>query len=501
MFDLELLEHSPTHRAAASLDNAARSWMQSVIELLQARDYEHMVNLSVKDDQTRVLLTAATTSVLARGLGESKRFFAAVRSLGRRKAKAFSMVRTDNGHTATTPKEARETWMTHVSKRVGGTPVSLGAHFQDNWDRRRGALDAPLSLIDSADALANEILALPPDRATGSDGIPIRAVRATLGQFADRFFPLYAKVQCWRHVPVRFLGGVCQELYKGFEKGSIEDPKAYRTVVMEDHLAKLLPRPLRRALVSIWTKNGGAHQAGMRPGAGVEFAQLALDTFGHWCRKERSAGGALFVDVSAAFDTVLHQLLFETQLAPPAIADLLRTLGVHNKYIDMILDRVATLKPILAAANVPDDLAEITASFIAGAWYSVEGVELVLPLIRGSRPGNSIAYVLFEHTSAALLGELNTEMTRRDLAVCLPSCDSPLWFHDHLTIERHLGDETYVDDTMVPTAASSFEAPFGDLRNIIQLVCHTYNKYGLSLSAGPGKTAYMVFCPQVSNGR
>jgi hypothetical protein len=148
----------------------------------------------------------------------------------------------------------------------------------------------------------------------------------------------------------------------------------------------------------------------MRPGAGVEFAQLALDTFGHWCRAVHLAGGALFVDVSAAFDTVLHQLLLDTELATPAVAEMLQQLGVHAKYVELIVDRITTGKPILAAASVPDDLVAITADFITGAWYSVEGVDRVLPLIRGSRPGNSVADVLFGYTSTALLAELHTAL-------------------------------------------------------------------------------------------
>jgi hypothetical protein len=219
MFDLELLEHKPTHRALAALDNAPRACMTSVVELLQARDFEHMVQLSVKDDQTRVLLAAATTSVLARGLGESKLFYSKVRSLSRRKPRAFPMVKTDNGHNACTPKEARETWMTQVSKRVGGTPVPLGTHFRREWEARREAADAPLSLIANADSLANEILSLPPDRATGSDGIPIRAVRVVLGKFVDHYFPLVRQGSVLEARPRPIFGRGLPRALQGFREG------------------------------------------------------------------------------------------------------------------------------------------------------------------------------------------------------------------------------------------------------------------------------------------
>ena len=99
-------------------------------------------------------------------------------------------------------------------------------------------------------------------------------------------------------------------------------------------------------------------------------------------------------------------------------------------------------------ANVKEDMVKLVKEMLSTPFYITEGCGEVLALERGSRPGNSLADILFAYVSNAYVSALNKELHDNDLQVHIPASDETfgLWptaSMDSATVR----DQTYVDDT------------------------------------------------------
>ena len=93
------------------------------------------------------------------------------------------------------------------------------------------------ALITNLDELAYSILSACAHRAVGEDGVSFDLLRQCPKDSSETRFPLYYKIQHWRHHPFGFLGTIYQEIYK--RRVPMVIVASYRLVAVESHVTKL----------------------------------------------------------------------------------------------------------------------------------------------------------------------------------------------------------------------------------------------------------------------
>jgi len=106
----------------------------------------------------------------------------------------------------------------------------------------------------------------------------------------------------------------------------LSEPKHYRPILLLSHFYKLLERLLLIRLAPFTEKYLIEEQANFRPGRSTTAQWLNLTQHIDNSYQTKKITGAVYVDLTTAYDTVTHRLLLESpendqQLAPTAETD------------------------------------------------------------------------------------------------------------------------------------------------------------------------------------
>ena len=100
----------------------------------------------------------------------------------------------------------------------------------------------------------------------------------------------------------------------------------------------------------------------------------------------------LFVDLHAAFYTVIRSLLLEEQVHDDLLCQVMQRLGITPQDWHNILGTVQTEN---AAAGLTTYHKGVLADMFAGTHFVMPGVDRPVATFRGTRPGDPVADVLF----------------------------------------------------------------------------------------------------------
>ena len=114
-------------------------------------------------------------------------------------------------------------------------------------------------------------------------------------------------------------------------KGSPNDPRKYRCIALLNHSYKILARIMLVRMIGTSENFLRDYQAGFRKGRGCRDNIMVLRTL---CRKIMQLGKSLaivYIDYSAAFDTVSHKFL-DTALREAGMSNKLRSMfrAIYN---------------------------------------------------------------------------------------------------------------------------------------------------------------------------
>ena len=134
-----------------------------------------------------------------------------------------------------------------------------------------------------------------------------------------------------------------------FKSGSMAEIDNYRPISILPTLSKILEKMVHKQLMKLLEFNGflSEHQFGFRPNRSTE---LAVTLFTDLIRKEADGGkatGAIFIDLSKAFDTISHSVLLE-KLSRYGIQD--NELNWFTDYL-FLRNQIVQFKGVLSEPN------------------------------------------------------------------------------------------------------------------------------------------------------
>ena len=142
----------------------------------------------------------------------------------------------------------------------------------------------------------------------GPDAVTPEVCRHGAAGIASHVHNMVLKICCEQAEPIWFKGGYVHPIYK--QKGALDDPTAYRGVVLLDVYGKKFHAWLRQRLVPVLQHRKTAGQLGGLPCEQTLTGSHLLRVHGQVARALKISSAVVFVDVRAAFHHMLRELIF-----------------------------------------------------------------------------------------------------------------------------------------------------------------------------------------------
>lgn len=238
--------------------------------------------------------------------------------------------------------------------------------------------------LPSVSQLACIYAAIKKHKAGGEDPTPPDLTREFPVEFAENLHPTVISAMCECKEPLFWAGGVAHELLKGFQSGS--KASQYRFVLLSDVGGKVYHKYLRQCITTYIDTYILSTMCGGFLKRGTDFASLYLKVFCEACRVSKASYGALFLDVSAAFESLQHWLVFGSRPSDTTITSTFSKLGFDREIFQDF--QAASLEPsAFSCAGVPPVLDKLVASAHRVSWFSTEGLKNVAVATQGRLQG------------------------------------------------------------------------------------------------------------------
>ena len=224
----------------------------------------------------------------------------------------------------------------------------------------------------------------------GPGQLPVDILKAGGAQMAKLLTPLLVKASWHMREPLNWKGGLLIPLFKG--KGSPAEPSAYRSIFLSDICAKIHHSHMRKVLAEVWSQEEDLIQMGGKKGCSTDVAHHFLHAHLSWSRARNVSCGILFVDLQAAFYSVLRSSLFAGEFHDDEICFAMKQLGITPQEWHEIKQCVTRDN---ATDGVETHPAGILHDMFSGTHFTMQGLNDKVATMRGTRPGDPVADILF----------------------------------------------------------------------------------------------------------
>ena len=338
--------------------------------------------------------------------------------------------------------------------------------------------------------LERMLLRCQPHKAAGPDGIVPELCRYAAKHMSHFLAPLFLKQACYAVEPIHHKGGILFELYKG--RGSMQDAASYRGILVSSHVAKALRNVYRHQALPFHLATSDPLQYGGTPGMGVDFASHTLRLF---LKNQQVAGvscAVFFLDIKSAYYRLLRCLAIGPTCNHNEFIRLMRTMGLPPEAADQLI-RAVHDPCAMTAAGAPDWLRQMGAAFHKHTWYHVRGDAAVTATLRGARPGDGWADLLFNMVLSNVLQDIEKELCDIGLEITLTwsgvrsyAAESP--GTEHTKALR----VAWADDVAVMVKHGSAEQLLQALPIVISTYIDRLAGRGLLLNFGQGKSEVLL---------
>jgi hypothetical protein len=320
-------------------------------------------------------------------------------------------------------------------------------------------------------------------KAPGPDGIPPDVLKAGAQEMAKHLVVLTTKVAAHGREPASWRTGRLVPLHKG--KLERSDPTGYRSIFLNNFTAKIYHSTIRKHLVQAWYSVMANLQLGGRKGLGCDSAHHLVQAHIAHCSVSKHPGAVLFVDLKAAFYTVLRQGLFPQDMDATAFMIAMHRMGVHPQQVATLLEHAQSESAI---RNISPHAMLLVKDVLQATCFEMDGLSEVAATTRGTRPGDPIGDVAFNIVMAALLADV-TKMLSATHAVWE---GAPTLVSDFCaTADPHAfawAEVAYVDDLAVLMRSPDNESLVHFAKQATTAVWQAAHRRGLELTIGDGKT-------------
>ena len=414
--------------------------------------------------------------------------------LGRKKAgcrkgpRPLPMLQKSDGTCAESYRDQQTIWMRQFGDLEAGTQCPWEVLGQDRQNRLDSlnvkATDVEPSVFPTVWQTQALIAGLKRDKVPGPNCIPPALLKAGGEAMARHLTVLFTKAAAHASEPLLWKGGQLIPLWKGKESPHL--PSAYRSIFVSNYSAKLYHQFVRRHLVAIWEQKADMLQCGGRKTIGADTAHHLLQCQQSWAAAQAIPSAILYIDLRAAFYTVIRQAFTNLPNQNQAFLQAMTTLGVPME------DLAALLKAAeehCVTEGLSDHMQKILHDMMVDTFFTIPGLDEPCCTTRGTRPGDPVADVLFNMCMTHLLSQFRTDANSL--------CDVPWLGANELVADFSAApplpregylDVTFVDDCALLVHAATNQRVGEIIRALVVSFDGAAKAKGLQVNFDKGKT-------------
>jgi len=413
--------------------------------------------------------------------------------LGRRKKdlskgpRPLPRLKTSEQGFATTFEECQQVWKKQfavIEAGIDATELQLaqlheGGHFDARPD--------PISCPDPCQILAL-IRKFKNGKVPGPGLLPVDVIKSGGYEMAQILTPLLTKAVWHMREPLSWKGGLLVPLFKG--KGSPAVPSAYRSIFLSDICAKIHHGDVRQRLAEVWNKDASLIQLGGRKGCSTDVAHHLLHAHLAWARAANISCAILFVDLQSAFYSVLRSSFFQGEFHDDAICYAMKQLGITPDEWQEIRSAVASDD---ATKGLGPHQVGILKDMFSATHFSMQGLEGRTATMRGTRPGDPVADILFNMVFRLVVLDARTKIEASTQMSCFGSPKQAVDVSEQSPVpERGFAEVTFVDDIAYALHSASPDDVISSLQLVASRLHDSAASRGLTINYSVGKTEALI---------
>ena len=488
-------------RNAALLHNAisspwasnAVSWGQ--VQSRQLRDLSQRLRKACRQDRARYLSDLAD-EVQSNKPGSHQ---ALNRLLGLKQKKPFAPdvlpeILDQAGHPCPTPEDTLQRWRSYFGDIESGVEMPPADVFAEAGTRHHLAWPAPpdaLSLPGPSD-VCRAMASIKSHKACGPDGVPGELFKTAPALLAPLVMPLVFKLGLLGEEAAGLKSALLTWLYK--QRGAKNACSSYRAIMLLPTLTKVIHRAYRPRIYEHVLHHAPPLLLGGRKGASAVFGSHVIRLFCRWAAACQRPACVLFADVASAYYNSIRDLTARR------IDDQGRPVSTHAHP-----DGIEPHEGLASALQGPSAfeasgatawLESLAAEFHRGSWFSLRGDHVPVVTRRGSRPGSSLADLMYSSGVAQIVATRDALRAQSPDAGHVPQVpwDSKrdLSPTQTPTTATPLSDVIWADDLAECFLLSTAQRAAHQVSLEASILDEAFASQGYCLTYGPSKTAARV---------
>ena len=415
---------------------------------------------------------------------DSKAFFKAISVLrppGKRIRKPFQPLVVDPAQPEAGPADLALLQAEHFASLEGGVQTSAEQYVKEANQRYAHAPpDATFCLADLPTLCEVEcgLRKGKNAKAPGPCGIPDWVWKLDPVAAARAFYPIYLKTHVRLCEPVQFKSTCLIAMFKG--KGAVTCVANFRAIALMDGPGKRLRRGVRPALLAALPEND-LMQGGI-PGSLLQAAHHTVRTYVSLAAHAQVSSAVLFLDVASAYYRVLRQALWDSEPEDDAaLCALLQRLQVQPAVVSEVCSWIYQTNLLQKA---PEHTSRLIKEFLSGTFFQMRGAAGTIATNAGTRPGDSVADLLFALVQADFLNATQTALESEELL------SDPLQMRAELA--PRLLAPVWADDTAMLFADADANALLCRMKSVLTVVNRSFVIRGMQPNYSRGKTELLL---------
>ena len=344
-----------------------------------------------------------------------------------------------------------------------------------------------LSLVPPLQQIQSIIASMRNGKVPGPNKMLVEILKAGGKEMAMQLQPLLAKTVLRTREPLEWKGGLLVPLFKG--KGSPQCPQSYRSIFLSDSTAKIHHSWLRKSLERVWMKDPSAIQLGGRKGVGTDLAHHLVEAANAYARATCSSMSIMFLDLKAAFYSVLRQAIFEDGLHDGLLCLAMQRHGIqpedwHEVRKQTELD--------CATRGLNKHAAVALQDMFSPTYFQMQALPQAVLTTKGTRPGDPVGDILFNMLFSIILTKAKEEFLKQTGFQWL-GCPTPAQNFQQLPQmpDRAFLDLAYVDDAAFILLTPNPAEIIPTTQVMASIIHDTARLRGLDVNYEAGKTEVM----------
>ena len=317
-------------------------------------------------------------------------------------------------------------------------------------------------------------------------------------QYVRLFHPIHVKMAITSTEPLQLKGSINAPVPK---KGPNQHVcTAFRAITLRNHLLKVHHGYLRSQVYPLLHASLHLAQTGGVKGRGTDVSNALL----RWNLFHQKASGnssvTFFCDVTAAFYTMIRQLVVPVSYQVDDLNDIIDKIGVPDCFIEplqQLISDTSTLERLVQDKHLLAMLSESQRI----PWFQVQGNASIACTKTGSGPGGPLADLMYNLAMLPVIQHIDKQMTEQGLLFSFPNTTQVFSTVGRQAQSREpVSDSTltaFVDDLSgsAPLKISQCHdlASFQEaIASFVSIFISCLHSRGMVLNCKPGKSAILV---------